>query len=136
MSEAATTLAKDMEGKFGPHQPAPSCDNQTESPYKHITMTTDTYAPIGNEYYRTWDMQGHMTSGNNNQEGDYPPPYPQAHGGGSGTNRHSSDSSRYVYHVYESPNFERRDLPGERTEYFELDPDAMPESSLRRPPLV
>ncbi|ELU02936.1 hypothetical protein CAPTEDRAFT_222884 [Capitella teleta] len=95
-----------------------------------------------NDYYRTWQLQRHSQQ---------PPPahahglsptpspftpglvpvqyYDERTGTGPGLATYNSDNrSRYSEHIYESPNFERKDFgitaDGVPVDYFELDPDS------------
>ena len=102
------------------------------------TDSLKTYQSMGNDYYRTWQLQRHLSSDLG------PPPYcEQARLAAGG-------KVPYVEHIYESPKFDRRDetmahhgrditaYSGSRThqsddvptEYYELEPESLRMSEL------
>ncbi len=111
------------------HETAPR-DYSGNTIQKSHDPNVDPYGCNENNYFRTWQLP--QRTGRSAKNTDLPPPPYNA-------SQNSNDPRyRHVEHVYESPKFDRREIPqsssGDLTngsaQYFELDPDAVTNGNL------
>ena len=88
-----------------------------------------------NDYYRTWQLQRHSQLPPRRANPHFGPAeipiqyYDERTGTGPGFATYNAETpgSRYSEHIYESPNFDRKDFgiqPDAPIDYFELDPES------------